>query len=442
MTISATAVVALLIFGWSVASGALSRRNITGPLVFAVAGYLLANPDWGPVPVDVDESSIHVAAEITLALLLFSDAARVNVHELRRDAGLPVRLLGIALPLSVVAGAGIAVALFDLPWALAGFVGAALAPTDAALSAQVIDDERVPIRLRRTLNVESGLNDGIVTPVVSVTLAMAASQLGVVAESVSFEFGTAMWALGIGILAGATIGTVGALVLNQGVRRDWIAPGGRRLATLALALAAFTVTVAFDGNGFIAAFVAGAAFGAATDRQAVDLERVNELPEMLGELLALLVWFLFGATLLPIVFHHADGRVVLYTMLSLTAIRMAPVALSLIGTRLDRPTIAFIAWFGPRGLASIVFAILALEQLGDSSPDVQLAIATVTATIAASVLLHGITAGPGARRYLQLEHDQQAHIGPRSRRSSLLMPARRQPRPAAADDRDQPGDVS
>ncbi|HUG51148.1 MAG TPA: cation:proton antiporter, partial [Terrimesophilobacter sp.] len=178
MTESSFAVLVLVVLGWAVVSDRLARWNITGPLVFTVAGFLLGNPDWGPLPIDVDAPSIHLLAELTLALLLFSDAARVNVSKLRRDIRVPARLLGIGLPLSVLLGALAAAWLFgDFTWALAGFVGAALAPTDAALSAQVINDERIPSRVRRDLNVESGLNDGIVTPIVVFTLAVAASQL-------------------------------------------------------------------------------------------------------------------------------------------------------------------------------------------------------------------------------------------------------------------------
>ena len=198
--------------------------------------------------------------------------------------------------------------MFDgFPWALAGFVGAALAPTDAALSVQVINDERIPLHLRRALNVESGLNDGIATPIVVFMLAVAASQLGVVSESVSFEAGAALRELGGGIVAGVVVGVGGAVLISTATRRRWIITGGRRLATLAVAIAAFAVALAFDANGFIAAFVAGIAFGAMLDGSVVDLEEAVELPELGGELLALVVWFLFGATLVPLAFEELDG---------------------------------------------------------------------------------------------------------------------------------------
>ena len=179
MTEATFAVLMLLVLGWAVTSHLLDRLNVTGALVFAVAGYLLGNPAWGPLLVDVATPSIHRLAELALALLLFADAARVNVSQLRRDISFPGRLLGIGLPLSVVLGSLVAAAMFDdFSWALAGFVGATLAPTDAALSAQVINDKRIPRRLRRALNVESGLNDGIATPIVVFALAIVAEEIG------------------------------------------------------------------------------------------------------------------------------------------------------------------------------------------------------------------------------------------------------------------------
>jgi sodium/hydrogen antiporter len=429
VTESTVAVIALLVLGWAVVSGALARHDVTGPFVFAVAGYLLGNPDFGPLTVDVDASSIHIVAEVTLALVLFSDAARVNLAELRRDLSIPVRLLGIGLLLSVAAGSLLAAWLFDgFPWALAGFVGAALAPTDAALSVQVINDERIPLHLRRALNVESGLNDGIATPIVVFMLAVAASQLGIVSESVSFEAGAALRELGGGVVTGVVVGVGGALLISTATRRRWIIPGGRRLATLAVAIAAFAVALAFDANGFIAAFVAGIAFAAILDGSAVDLEEAVELPELGGELLALVVWFLFGATLVPLAFDELDGSSIVYALASLTIIRMLPVALSLVRSGLDRPSVVFIGWFGPRGLASVVFALLAIEELGETSPEVGRAVAAVALTVLLSVVLHGITARPGGRRYVQSEQNKPAsEPAPRSRPRTLAAHSRRPP---------------
>ena len=416
MTEGTFAVLGLLVLGWAVTSGLLARVNINGPLVFTVAGYVLANPDWGPLTVDLDAQSIHVIAELTLALLLFADASRVNVSRLKRDIRLPGRLLGLGLPLSVLLGSLLAAWLLDdLSWALAGFVGATLAPTDAALSAQVINDKRIPMRVRRVLNVESGLNDGIVTPIVAFTLAVAASQLGVAGHDHSGG-GGALLELAIGVGVGLAVGLGSAFLITLGSRRRWIVTGGRRLGTLGAALSSFALAVALDGNGFIGAFVAGIAFGAGLDNEVVDVEEAGELPELLGEVLALVVWFLFGAVLVPVAFTNFELPILAYALLSLTVVRMVPVGLSLLGAGLDRPTVLFMGWFGPRGLASVVFALLAVEELGET-PVVVPALAAVSLTVLLSVVLHGMSAGPLGSRYAQVERGQEnPSEAPRSRR--------------------------
>jgi NhaP-type Na+/H+ or K+/H+ antiporter len=306
--------------------------------------------------------------------------------------------------------------LEDMSWALAGFVGATLAPTDAALSAQVINDKSIPLRIRRVLNVESGLNDGIVTPVVAFTLAIAATELGTAGHH-DPHGGGAVVDVAVGIGVGITVGLGSALMIALGSRRDWIVAGGRRLGALGAALSSFGLAVALDGNGFIAAFVAGMAFGAGWQSDSATVEEVGELPELLGEVLAFVVWFLFGAVLVPVAFDGLSPAVLVYALLSLTIVRMLPVALALMGIGLDRSTVLFIGWFGPRGLASVVFALLAVEELGEI-PVVVPAIAAVSLTVLMSVVLHGVSAGPLGRRYVRFEQSEHAGRGPRSRRSS------------------------
>jgi NhaP-type Na+/H+ or K+/H+ antiporter len=401
------AVLSLLVLGWAVTSGLLSRANINGPLLFTAAGYLLANPDWGPLSVDYEAPSIH----------LFADASRVSIAEVRQDVRFPVRLLGLGLPLSVVLGSLLAAWLLDdVSWALAGFVGATLAPTDAALSAQVINDDRIPLRIRRVLNVESGLNDGIVTPVVAFTLAVAATELDIAGHH-DPHGGRALLEVAVGVAVGTAVGLGSAFLLTLGSRRHWIVAGGRRLGALGAALSSFALAVALDGNGFISAFVAGIAFGTGWRDESADVEEVVELPELLGEVLAFVVWFLFGAVLVPVAFDNLDVSVLAYALLSLTLVRLLPVALSTLGAGLDRETVLFVGWFGPRGLASVVFALLAVEELGEIQAVVP-AVAAVSLTVLLSVVLHGISAGPLGTRYVRFEEEERAAPGPRSRRSS------------------------
>lgn len=401
MNLAVVTTLAVLITAWALLSGALARRNLTGPMLFVLAGFVIGNPDWGPLPVDAAATSVQVIAEITLALLLFSDASRISLGELRREASIPARLLGIGLPLTIVLGTATAVVVItDLPWALALFIGAALAPTDAALSAAVITNPRVPMRLRRSLNVESGLNDGIATPLVTVALVVSATALGLTDEPESIAFSEALRELGIGALAGLAVGAMGAWATNQATRRGWTTAGARQMAALGLAVGAYALALAGEGNGFIAAFVAGLVFSGIADKDMVDTETVVVLPELGGELLALVVWFLFGAGLLPIILANLDLATVTVALLSLTVLRMLPVAVAMIGAGLPRRDVMFLAWFGPRGLASVVFALLAVEELAEAEqPLVGQAIAVVGLTVMLSVILHGATAAPAAQRF-------------------------------------------
>jgi NhaP-type Na+/H+ or K+/H+ antiporter len=397
MNETALAALAVVIFGWAILSDWFARHDLTGPLVFMVAGLVLANTDWGIGSIDIEGHTVHALAEVTLALLLFGDASGVPPAAARRDLPLTARLLAIGLPLSIVAGTAAAVVLFpSLPLALAGLIAASLAPTDAALSASVIADERLPVRVRRVLNVESGLNDGIATPVVTFCIAAAATALGVIGGEHEDGFG-ALGQLLIGAGVGAAIAFVGGRLIVLTRQRGWMQHGSRRLATLALALLAFLVASEAGGNPFVAAFVGGIVFGATAATEAVESV---ELTELAGNLLSLVLWFIFGAAFVIPAFTDLDARIVLYAIASLTVVRMVPVALALLGTGQGRPTVAFVGWFGPRGLASVVFALLAVEELGNTDPRVLVAINTITVTIVFSIIAHGITGRPFATRYV------------------------------------------
>jgi NhaP-type Na+/H+ or K+/H+ antiporter len=388
---------ALVIFGWAILTERLAAHNLTGPLVFLVAGFVVGNSSWGIVSVELESSTVHHLAEITLALLLFADASTVRLAAARGDLRLTSRLLGVGLPLSILAGTLLAAALFpDLPIALAAFVGASLAPTDAALSASVIADERLPVRVRRVLNVESGLNDGIATPVVTFCIAAAATSLGVASHSYDDGFG-ALVELAIGVAIGVGVAIAGGRLVRVAYERGWTQEGSRRYATLALALLSFLVATEAGGNPFVAAFVGGLVFGAAAP---TDAETATELTEMFGGLLSLALWFVFGAGFLLPALERLDARTVAYAVLSLTVVRMVPVAVSLARTGERHVTTAFVGWFGPRGLASVVFALLAVEELAHD-PRLTTAIDIITVTVLFSVIAHGITARPLAGRYVR-----------------------------------------
>jgi sodium/hydrogen antiporter len=391
MSIADLAIIAGLVFVWGAVSARLERLDMTAPIVFTAAGWLLTHGPLAVLGVAPSSEVVKVLAESTLALVLFTDASRVGLHELKKDVGPCLRLLGIGLPLTIILGMLLAYILPGVTsiW-LALLIGAALAPTDAALGAGMMINPSVPARIRRIINVESGLNDGIATPVVLVAIAGA----GAAAEEIGATgVGPALADLGLGLLIGGAVGAVGGWLVRVARQRDWVAEGFAGAAILGLALCCYAASVALGGNGFIAAFIGGLAF-AATAGGAV---RLIPFVEETGGLLSLLVWLMFGVVAVAPALTSLTWQTVVYAVLSLTVIRMLPVAIALAGSRLGRPAVLFIGWFGPRGLASVVFGLLVLEDLapGPARP----AVSVIAFTVLLSVLAHGLSADPLARRY-------------------------------------------
>lgn len=384
MGVTSVLLVMTAVFAWGLVSRRLERADVTGPVVFVTLGGLFAAVDVLDTPSAPE--TLKPLVELALVWVLFADAAGVRVHELRDDLGPYLRLLGVGLPLSILAGWALARWAFpSMDTWLALLVAAALAPTDAALGQAVVTDPHVPSRIRRLLTVESGLNDGIATPVVVFALAAAAAAEGV---SDAPGLGAAVLELLVGAVVGTGLGLAGGTLVRRARDAGWAAEGFVGIAVLALAVVAYTASVTLHGNGFIAAFCGGLAFGVTAGRRsAAELEFL----EQAGSLVSLLTWLAFGVIAVPIIGERADLYVVLYALLSLTVVRMLPVALCTLGAGLDRPTVLFMGWFGPRGLASLVFALLALEELGPRADDV---VAVIGVTVLLSVVAHGFSARP------------------------------------------------
>jgi NhaP-type Na+/H+ or K+/H+ antiporter len=387
MSASDLALVAALVFAWGMLSARLERFDVTAPITFVLAGVLLTHGPLAPLGFSPSHETVKVLAEITLVLVLFSDASRVGLRDLHADMGLCLRLLGIGLPLTMGLGALLAFVLFHgMGIWLALLVGAALAPTDAALGAGMMVNPAVPAQIRRLINVESGLNDGIATPVVLVAVAGAAGTAGIGPGEAAAE-------LALGVLIGAVVGGAGGFVVKAARRRGWAEGDFAGSAVLALAVCAYACALALHGNGFIAAFVGGIAFGAIGGRRG---ERLVPFVEETGALVSLLVWLAFGAIAVVPALTGLTWQTVVYAVGSLTLIRMVPVAVALAGARLGGTAVALVGWFGPRGLASVVFALLALEDLGQHAGQ---AVSVIGLTVLLSVVVHGATADPLARRY-------------------------------------------
>jgi NhaP-type Na+/H+ or K+/H+ antiporter len=390
------AIVGGLFFAYALVSGRLEGTILTAPLLFVAFGLLVGPAGFGLAKIDVGHSAIHVIAELTLILVLFTDAARIDLNRVRADHNLPVRMLLIGLPLTIAAGTFVAVSLFPVfsIWE-AAILAALLAPTDAALGQAVVSAKVVPLRIRQAINIESGLNDGIALPAVLLFAALAGATHGGNEAGEWLQFG--LMQVTLGPLAGAVVGYAGARLLDAAAEKGWATTAFQGIGILSVSILAYVLAEMVGGNGFISAFIGGLVFG---NRLQHPCTFLFEFMETEGQLLMLITFLVFGAALLPEGLAHVEVTHVVYAVLSLTLIRMVPIALSLLGSGVRRPTYLFLGWFGPRGLASILFVLLILEE-ADIPHRAEILSVTVI-TVALSVILHGVSAAPFANAYGRL----------------------------------------
>jgi NhaP-type Na+/H+ or K+/H+ antiporter len=389
----ALTIVALVLIGVAAVSKRISGTPITPAILFVSIGLLVGPKVLDGIDISSTSETVRTLAELTLAFVLFSDSSRIDFAKLRHDLSLPVRLLGIGLPLTIGAGAIAGALIFDqLSLGEAAILAVILAPTDAALGQAVVTEPRVPGRIRQGLNVESGLNDGICVPLLFA--AVAAADIG---SQISDGRGAGTLLLeeiGYGVVGGVVAGLlIGAVIVHAG-RRDLIEGAWRQVIPAAGALLAYGIANALGGSGFIAAFVAGITFRAAIKR---DPAEMNFLTEEVGSALNGITFLLFGAILLGPALGELTWQLVLYAVLSLTVVRIVPVAIGMLGTHARPPTLAFLGWFGPRGLASIVFAVILIEE--SNLPHEHLIVLAIYLTVGLSVFAHGLTATPLANVY-------------------------------------------
>ena len=394
---------AALILAFGLISRRLESTVVTPPMVFVLTGLAVGPSALGWLNIQLTEGALHVLAELTLVLVLFGDATRIDLKSLRHELGLPIRLLGVGLPLSMLLGAVLAkVILPELSWWEAATLGAVLAPTDAALGQAVVSSPAVPLRIRQALNVESGLNDGIALPFVLIFVSLASMGHGEMRTPQEWALFTAMQVT-LGPLVGAVVSWLGGRFIHLASQAGFVDESFERLAGLALALLCFGAAELAGGNGFIAAFVGGVTFGNAYRERC---RWMLTFLEAEGQLLMLMVFLGLGATLAVPALERATWPVVVYAVLSLSVVRMVPVSISLLGSGLKLPSYLFVGWFGPRGLASILYGILLLSEA--SAPHQEAIFHAVVLTTLMSVFLHGLTAVPGAALYGRKSQDPSA----------------------------------
>jgi NhaP-type Na+/H+ or K+/H+ antiporter len=387
------AVLALFAVVYAVVAGRLDRSPINGALVFVVFGVIAGPVSLGFLDLPIEGEGIRVLAELTLALVLFTDASKADLGVLRQAIRLPGRLLLVGLPLTILLGMVFAALLFPgLELLEMAILATMLAPTDAALGKAVVSNPVVPAPVREALNVESGLNDGICVPILFTFLALA-SQSGGTEGGGALALKLVAEELGIGASIGVGLVFVASRGLRMASRRGWLVDPWTGIVTAALAFACFSLTQLLGGSGFIACFTGGLAFGAIVGEHKHEL---LQRAEGTSESLSLVTWVTFGAA---VVFQRPeaiDWRVVTYAIFSLTVIRMLPVFVGVLGLGLRTDTKLFLGWFGPRGLASIVFLVIVMQE---KLPGADTLVATVVVTVVLSILAHGLTANPLAARF-------------------------------------------
>ncbi len=409
--------IAALLVGYALVARRLSTTPITGPMVFLTAGILL-----GPMGTDslvgVDVASVRVIVETALVLVLFTDAAAFRWRWRRSDLELPTRLLLIGMPLTVVLGAVVAVlVLTDISPLGAVALAVILAPTDAALGQAIVGNPMVPARIRNALNIESGLNDGLAVPFLSLVIAAAELEAGGDSLRVLQTFAEALVPA---LVTGIAIGAAGGMLLVMTNHRSWSSPGWEAVTVIALALLCYGVADYVGASGFVAAFVGGLAFGRMTRPR---LGHTPETAEGVTHLISLLAFLVVGASVFDPEITMMTVPMVIYAVLSLTVVRMLPVAASMIGTRLKWTTILYVGWSGPRGLATIVFATILLLDLPDVGTKAVVAVAVLTSLI--SVYAHGLTAWPLSAWYGRWFERQEATGATLAEAESVDSPIRR-----------------
>ena len=391
------AVLALFIFCYSLIAGRVERAAASGPIVFVAAGFLMGPLGLAWFDGDVANTEMRVLADLTLAIILFIDAANANFGVLKQQFRIPSRMLLFGLPGVIFLGTVTAALIFgNLSLFEAAILGTMLAATDAALGKGVITNKAVPTQIREGLNIESGLNDGLCVPILLVFIALAVGSSGEGGGSI-LALKLVAQELGIGLVVGLGLTAFGTWAFKRCEDKGWVTDVWKQVTVVALAVACFSVAQSLHGSGYIAAFTGGLLFGFKAKEAT---HRLVLASEGTGETLALTTWFVFGAAVIGQSFQHFTWEMLVYALLSLTVIRMLPIYLSLSGTGESTESKLFLGWFGPRGLASIVFAIIVINK---GVPEGKFIAMVVVLTVFFSLVAHGVSANPLARLLGQKE---------------------------------------
>ncbi|MEM8505941.1 MAG: cation:proton antiporter [Cyanobacteria bacterium P01_D01_bin.1] len=389
------AAVAIFVLAFGSLSRRLERSIITPPMAYVIYGLLIGPVALGLTSgISLSNETIRVLAESALAVVLFTDASRIQFGRLEAGYKLPLRLLGLGLPITIAVGTAIAFWLFpSLGIWEAAVLSTILAPTDAALGQAVVNSQKVPSFIRQAINVESGLNDGICLPFLFFFLALA--EESETATDLTYWLTFSAKQVGFGALVGVAVGYLGSKLIGRSIGRKWMKESFEDLSVLGLAFLAYTGADMIGGNGFIAAFCAGLVSGNVTT-DAVK-QTLYDFGEAEGQLLTLLTFLLYGAVMVTPALGEANWHMWVYAIISLTVIRIVGVAISTASAKLQPLSVLFVGWFGPRGIASVVYGLTIIDE--DDLAGGDLIFNTMAVTVLLSIFAHGVTAFPGANWY-------------------------------------------
>lgn len=388
-------IILLSVSSYALIAKRLSTTILTAPIVFLGVGLALSQ---NHLISHVDaENILHTVAEVSLIILLFLDASQINLQKLRRENNWPIRMLLVGLPLSMLIGTATGMLFFpEWPLVAVALIAAILAPTDAALGQAVVSNEDVPQKERQTLIVESGLNDGLALPIIL----FFASLLTLMTMPIDHETNWLTFGLGqiiLGPLVGAFMGWSGASTFLFAEKRGLTTHTNQGIGTLALTGSTYLVATIVGGNGFIAAFVAGLVFGNSVKGHC---RFIYEFTESEGQILVWASFLFIGLGLLPNALSHLSVEIVAYILVSLFLVRPLAIYISLMGSDAKPVTRLFFGWFGPRGLATALFALLVTKEIGDDYSHSILVVAINAVWM--SAVLHGVSSAFGARWYAKV----------------------------------------
>jgi NhaP-type Na+/H+ or K+/H+ antiporter len=408
MTSATVFTLTVMVLCYAVISALVKRWYVAPALIFTLCGIALGPFGVGVIDVGHDAGNYLLVAELALTLILFNQAAALDLSAVVQRRGITFRLLVFGIPLSL--GLGVLTATLLMPFmSLGGAIafGTIVAPAEVALISALLEDRRIPEPVRHALSTESGFYDGFALTTMVLALAVTREK----ETSAHGGLGDLAWYLVrtevLSAAAGLILGAVGGAVITWSRRRGWMSDTWAQLSMLMGALLCFEVGGLLDGSGLVAAFAGGLAFAFVSEGTGNRPER--HVSDAAAHLLELVVFAMFGAYAVVAAWRDLEWRVAAFAVVAVFAVRLIAVSVALIRTDLPARDRLFIGWFGPRGLGTIVLGLLMIEH---SEPDLESLITQIVGiTVSLSLVVHSLTVWPGINWLAKNQRVDVAKIG-------------------------------